>query len=175
MCDYGPDGNLSADWRSTITHTVPAVFDSIFLLLQGFVVAFLLLHDWVNLGRLNNLAAIDKLDSLPRRVFVTLLPGIPAAVGLIYCVRHFVGVYPDWLQMVLWITYGVFVAGLLRAWWIPYLLVSEPERAARYQILFAGTHTFLPYRNGISPNTLHVVLHLATVATLVMLFFRGRF
>ena len=153
---------------------VPAAFDGIFLLLQAFVVAFLLLHDWVRLGRLNNLAAIDKVDPLPRRVFVTLLPGIPATVGLLYSARHFGGGYPDWLEMLLWITYGVLVAGLLRAWWIPYLLVPEPERAARYQALFAGTHTFLPARNGISPNTLHVMFHVAAVATLVMLFFRGR-
>jgi hypothetical protein len=138
------------------------------------VTAFLLLHDWVKLGRLNNLAAVDRLDPLPRRIFITLLPGIPAAVGLLYSVRHFGRGYPDWLEMLLWITYGVLLAGLLRAWWIPYLLVPEPERAARYEILFAGTHTLLPRRNGISPNTLHVMFHLSTVAILVMLFVRDR-
>ena len=98
---------LSADWRQPINQPVPAAFDGIFLLLQAFVVAFLLLHDWVNLGQLNNLAAVEKLDPLPRRVFVTLLPGIPASVGLLYSARHFGGDYPDWLQMLLWITYGV--------------------------------------------------------------------
>ena len=39
-------------------------------------------------------------------------------------------------------------------------------RAARYRALFGGTHAFLPGRNGIVPNTLHVALHAATLATL---------
>jgi hypothetical protein len=35
--------------------------------------------------------------------------------------------------------------------------------------MFAGTHAFLPARNGITPNTLHVILHMATVAMLLLL------
>jgi len=35
--------------------------------------------------------------------------------------------------------------------------------------MFAATHAFLPERNGIRPNTLHVILHLATLATLLVL------
>jgi hypothetical protein len=61
------------------------------------------------------------------------------------------------------------LAGLLRAWWIPYLLVPNPARTARYQVMFAGTHSFLPQRNGIAPDTLHVMFHLAVVATLLVL------
>jgi len=56
-----------------------------------------------------------------------------------------------------------------RAWWIPYLFRAEPERAARYQIMFGSTHRFLPTRNGLVPNTAHIMLHLATAATLVTL------
>jgi hypothetical protein len=40
-------------------------------------------------------------------------------------------------------------------WWIPYLSRAEPERAARYQIMFGNTHRFLPTRNGLVPNTAH--------------------
>jgi hypothetical protein len=35
--------------------------------------------------------------------------------------------------------------------------------------MFGRTHTFLPVRHGIAPNTLHVLLHLATLATLILL------
>jgi hypothetical protein len=35
--------------------------------------------------------------------------------------------------------------------------------------MFGNTHAFLPERNGIVPNTLHCILHAATVATLVVL------
>ena len=149
-------------------------FEITFLALQAIVVAFLLFHDWVNLGRLNNLAAIRSQDTLQHRVFVTLLPAVPAIIGLFSSAKHFGQPYPDWLEMLLWITYGVFLLGLLRAWWIPYLLKPDPERAARYQIIFANTHSFLPRRNGMAPDTLHSVFHLVTIATLVALFIRDR-
>jgi hypothetical protein len=149
-------------------------FDTFFLALQTFVVLFLSLHDWIPLGRLNNLAAIRSEDPLLRRVFVTLLPAAPAAIGLFFSGRHFGQSYPDWLEMLLWITYGVFVIGMLRAWWVPYLFLPDPERAARYQIIFAGTHSFLPRRNGIAPDTMHTVFHLVTLSTLVALFIRDR-
>jgi hypothetical protein len=142
--------------------------------MQGVVLAFLLFHDWIPLGRLNNLSAIRSQDTLGRRVFVTLLPALPAAIGLFFGVRHFGQSYPDWLEMLLWITYGVFILGMLRAWWIPYLVLPDAERAARYQIIFAGTHSFLPRRNGMAPDTLHTLFHVVTIATLAALFIRDR-
>jgi hypothetical protein len=35
--------------------------------------------------------------------------------------------------------------------------------------MFGKTHAFLPVRNGIRINTLHVILHVATLTTLVVL------
>ena len=35
--------------------------------------------------------------------------------------------------------------------------------------MFGRTHAFLPERNGIRPNTLHVILQVATLTTLVLL------
>jgi hypothetical protein len=154
--------------------TIGLVFEIVFLALQGFVVLFLLFHDWIPLGRLNNLGAIQSEDSLGRRVFVTLLPAVPAAIGLYSCAVRFGRAYPDWLEWLLWITYGVFLAGMLRAWWIPYLFVPDEKRAERYRILFRGTHRFLPERNGIAPDTLHCSLHLVTLATVVALLLRDR-
>ncbi len=151
-----------------------AAFEVSLLTLQGTVVAFLLLHDWIGLGRLNNLAAIRSRDSFERRVFVTLLPGVPAAIGLFCSAIHFGSPYPDWLEMLLWITYGLLLLGILRAWWIPYLVKPDPERAARYQTIFANTHSFLPRHNGMAPDTLHTVFHLVTAATVAALFIRDR-
>ena len=145
-----------------------------FLALQAVVVAFLLLHDWVPLGRLNNLGAIRSQDTLLRSAFVTLLPVVPAALGLFFSARYFGRPYPDWLEMLLWITYGVFILGMLRAWWIPYLVFPDKERAARYQVIFANTHSFLPKRNGMAPDTLHTLFHLVTVTTVLLLFLRDR-
>jgi hypothetical protein len=147
--------------------------DTAFLALQGLVVLFLLLHDWVPLGRLNNLAAMRSEDSLVKRIFVTLLPLVPTAVCLYSCALHFSGAYPDWLVMTLWITYGVLLLGLLRAWWVPYLFGTDPQRAARYRIIFAGTHSFLPRRNGMAPDTLHTAFHVCVLATLILLVLRS--
>jgi len=49
------------------------------------------------------------------------------------------------------------------------LFHSEPERAKRYRMVFGATHAFLPERDGIRPNTLHLILHLATLTTLIVL------
>jgi hypothetical protein len=150
-------------------------FEITFLALQTIVVLFLLLHDWVPLGRLNNLHAIRNQDSVGHTIIGTMVNSLPAAAGLFFSARYFGRPYPHWLEMLLWITYGLLVAGLLRAWWIPYLFKPEPERAARYQIIFAGTHSFLPERNGIVPNTLHVCFHVAAVVIVLALFIRDRF
>jgi hypothetical protein len=153
-------------------HTFSNAFEITFLTLQGLVVAFLLLHDWIPLGRLSNIAAIRGEDTLPRRIFVTLLPAVPAAIGLYYSGRYFGQSYPHWLEILLWITYGSFFLGVLRAWWVPYLLVPDAERAARYRIIFADTHSFLPQRNGMAPDTLHTLFHLTLIATMVTFFIR---
>jgi hypothetical protein len=155
-------------------HTISTPFDVVFLSLQTIVVLFLLLHDWINLGSLNNLAAVHSQDTLGRRIYVTLLPALPAGIGLFFSARHFAQPYPDWLEMMLWILYSVLILGMLRAWWIPYLVLPDPERAARYQVMFAGTHRFLPQHNGMAPDTLHTVFHLVTFATVAGLWLRGR-
>ena len=54
---------------------------------------------------------------------------------------------------------------------VPYLLRAEPQRAARYRIMFGNTHSFLPVRNGLVPNTAHIMLHACTAAPLVVLYF----
>lgn len=153
-------------------HAVSPALDVMLLVLQAFVVIFLLFHDWIPLGRLNNLGAIQSEDSLGRRVFVTLLPGIPVALGLYWSWVNFGRSYPGAVAWFLWITYGVLLAGVLRAWWVPYLLAPDPKRAARYGILFRDTHTFLPVRHGIAPDTLHCSLHLTLMAIVVLLLLR---
>jgi hypothetical protein len=54
-------------------------------------------------------------------------------------------------------------------WRLPYLFRPEPERVVRYQIMFGKTLRFLPIRNGLVPNAAHIILHLATTATLFIL------
>jgi hypothetical protein len=143
--------------------------EMILLALQVFQVAFLWTHDWIPLGRLNDVAAVRSQDTLPRLVVVTLVQSLPFSIGLFYSAMFFGRPYPHWLGLWLWISYGILLVGQMRAWWLPYLFRPEPERAARYQVMFGRTHSFLPQRNGLVPNTAHILLHLATAATLLVL------
>lgn len=156
-----------------MTHYLTATVrraEMILLALQAFQVLFLWIHDWIPLGRLNDVAAVRSVDTRSRLVVVTLIQSVPFTLGLLFCLRSFGHAFPHWLYMWLWISYSALFVGQIRAWWIPYLLHAEPERAARYQIMFAKTHTFLPVRHGLVPNTAHIMLHLATLATLLVLF-----
>jgi len=140
-----------------------------FLGCQLFVVLFIALHDWLPLGRLNNLAGIRAVDTTRRLVVVTVLSTLPFAIGLAASVYYARTGFPMWVMVWLWISYGTGAYGMLRAWWIPYLLIRDPVRAARYQQRFANTHAFLPARNGIRPDTLHVCFHVVLVALIILL------
>lgn len=139
------------------------------ILLQAVQVAILWLHDWLPLAPLNDVPAVRAADTTLRLVVVTLIQSIPYTIGLVFTISGLSNGIPDWLWHWLWISYGLLFIGELRAWWLPYLVRPEPARAARYRTMFGATHAFLPERNGIRPNTLHVVLHVCTAATLVVL------
>jgi hypothetical protein len=143
--------------------------EMVLLALQVFQVLFLWVHDWIPLGRLNDVAAVRSQDTGRRLVTVTLIQSVPWTIGLGFSLLYFGRPYPGWLYGWLVISYGLLFIGQIRAWWIPYLFRPEPERAARYQIMFGKTHSFLPPRNGMVPNTAHILLHLATAATLIVL------
>ena len=140
------------------------------ILLQALQVLFLWVHDWLPLGSFNDVRAVRVQDSLTRLVVVTLIQSLPFTLILALCIGYFGQRYPHWLVTTLWIAYVALFVGQLRAWWVPYLLRPEPARAARYQAMFGGTHTFFPVRNGLVPNTAHTFLHVYTAATLVVLF-----
>ena len=139
------------------------------LALQCFHVLFLALHDWIPLGTLNDVKAVRQANPGRKLLVGTLISLTPFAIGLGASAVYFGRAYPAWLFWWLWISYGLLFVGELTAWWIPYLFHPEPERAARYQMMFGTTHAFLTARNGIRPNTLHVILHIVTLTTLVVL------
>jgi hypothetical protein len=137
--------------------------------LQAFHVLFLALHDWIPLGRLNDVKGVRAANSGSKLLAATLISLAPFAVGLAASASYFGRAYPNWLYWWLWISYGFLFCGELQAWWIPYLFLSQPQRAARYRVMFGTTHAFLPELNGIRLNTLHVILHAATVSLLIAL------
>jgi hypothetical protein len=142
------------------------------IVLQTYVVAFIGLHDWIQLGDLNDVRSVQAADSRPRLIWVTIYSTAPFAFALCACAVYANTRFPGWLNWTLYVGYGLAALGMVRAWWGPYLLWNEPARAARYQAMFGRTRAFLPERNGIRPNTLHVSLHLVVVAIIVLLIVR---
>jgi hypothetical protein len=133
--------------------------------LQIYVTVFVALHDWVPLGRFNDVEAVRANEPPGRLIAVTFLSTAPFGFGAAESVMH-ASRFPGWLTIFLWISYAIAAYGLLRTWWAPYLLFEEPARAARYQAMHGRTHAFLPLRNGLRPNTLHVTVHLAIILML---------
>ena len=146
--------------------------EEVLIVLQTCQVLFLAIHDWLPLGKLNDVPAVRSQDTTSRLATVTLIQTVPFAFGLFQSVRNFGHPYPGWLIRWLLISYLILLLGQLRAWWLPYLLRPEPQRAARYRVMFARTHAFLPERHGMMPNTAHVFLHTATFLTLCVLLIR---
>jgi hypothetical protein len=137
--------------------------------LQCFHFLFLGLHDWIPFGSLNDVMAVRAVNPGRNLLADTLIGLIPCAFGFAASVFFLGRTYPPWLLVWLWVNYGLLFVFQMLAWWVPYLFVPEPARAARYQVMFGQTHGFLPARNGIRPNTLHVTLHISTLATLIVL------
>jgi hypothetical protein len=148
------------------------MLEIILLALQALQVLFLWIHDWIPLGRFNDVASVRAQDSRTHLVVVTLIQSVPFTIGLVYSWIYFPHHYPLWLRDWLWISYGLLFIGELRAWWVPYLFRPEPVRAERYRVAYGNTISFLPVRNGMVPNAAHTMLHLATAGTLICLLLR---
>jgi hypothetical protein len=137
--------------------------------LQCFVVLFVALHNWIPLGTLNDVKGAHAAFPGSKLLITTLINFIPYSFGLGASAIYFGRTYPNWLFWWLWVSYGLAVYGSLKAWWIPYLFRAEPKLAARYRVMYGTTHAFLPERNGIRPNTLHVIFDFVVVAVLIVL------
>ncbi len=137
--------------------------------LQVFQLAFLSLHDWLPLGRLNDISAIRRTITPLQRLAGSLVPVIPVLIALTLSLKYFGSAYPGWIKWWLRITFGLLFLGEVEAWWLPYLFGTTAKRVALYQALFARTHSFLRPRHGIVVNTLHVVLHASTLAAVIVL------
>jgi hypothetical protein len=137
---------------------------------QALVVVFMALHDWIPLGALNNLPAVRASDSRAKLFMVTFLSTLPFIVVLICTMASARGFRIGWARPAALIAYAMLIAGIARAWWIPYFFSTSPKRRARYVLRFRGTHAFVPERNGVRPDTLHVSFHIVALVTFALCF-----
>jgi hypothetical protein len=64
------------------------MLEQLLLALQAFQVLFLWFHDWIPLGRLNDVTAVRRQDTPSRLVLVTLIQSVPFTIGLFYSARY---------------------------------------------------------------------------------------
>jgi hypothetical protein len=139
-----------------------------FLGVQTFMLIFLVFHDWVHLPPWTNARAVRRVYPASANLRNTLINSVPVALAVALTIRYLHTDIPAWVRTLWVLLYGLFLLGEYRAWWHPYWFGWEPDRLVRYQALFGGTHTFLPRRGGMAPNTAHVLLHACTALALVL-------
>lgn len=147
------------------------VLKSEILLVIGYslILLFMLVHDWVPMGSLNNVDAIRNVHS--RRALITMTSiNVGQIFILLSLVLFFIGrKYPIWISIWLVIHPTIIFIGALFSWWIPYLFgYGAEEKANDYNMMFGDTHSFLPIMNGIVPNTLHTLFHLTLLFCILL-------
>jgi hypothetical protein len=85
------------------------------LALQCFHVLFLVLHDWIPLGTLNEVKAVRAANPVRKLGAGTVISVTPFAIGLGASAINFGKAYPAWLFWWLWISYGLLFVGELTA------------------------------------------------------------
>ncbi len=84
------------------------------LALQTFHVVLLALHDWIPLGRLNDVRAVGAANPGASLLVTTILSTAPYAAGLAMSLAHLHSAYPLWVRICLWVSYGLLFCGELR-------------------------------------------------------------
>ena len=114
----------------------------IFLALQVLQVLFLWLHDWIPLGPTER----RRRRTQPRHNATPCRCNFYPKCAVLH--RPIVQRVAPWAtapplaSMWLCISYSFIFVRQIRVWWISYLLHAEPERTARYQVMFGKPRVF---------------------------------
>lgn len=141
-----------------------------FLLLGlSLVFLFMLFHDWIPLGPFNDVDAVSAETPIGRLVITTLInTGQILVIGVILLV-YMGKKYPIWARLWLIIHQSCIFIGVMLSWWIPYFFgIGAADKVERYSKMFGNTHSFLPVRNGIVPNTIHTMFHLTLLLCIAL-------
>jgi hypothetical protein len=122
----------------------------------------MVLHDWVEIRPLTDLAALKKAHTFKFRLIGSLVNGGLVLIPAILTSLYFASSLPLWARLLFTVIYGLITLGTITAWWIPYFggrywIHGNKAGFEEYQ----DTHSFLPaIGDHIIPNTLHVILHI---------------
>lgn len=152
------------------------------IVLQVYMLLFLLLHDWVKIGPFTDPTGFGAENTLGEGIFQTVVNTLPILIGFALVLLYAGRAYSLGAKIYLLLLYPVYLFGEFQAWWLPYFFGTTlgrdyNETVVRYQVMFGETHAFLPEMNGIVVNTAHVILHASTLISFLIflyLFFRKK-
>jgi hypothetical protein len=79
----------------------------ILVFLQALQLLFLLVHDWLPLGRLNDVAAFRRTSTHREMLLALLVPSTPVGTAFALSLVYLHTSFPLWLRTWLSITYGL--------------------------------------------------------------------
>lgn len=142
--------------------------EKMFMACLGAMLLFLLLHDWVPLGRFNDPASVRRENTTGELLLVTVVNGLSVDTLLLLAGLFAGKKYPLWLRSWFVIHSVLILAGAAKAWRLPYLFGADEKRLQRNQAMFGGTHSFLPELNGITADILHAAFHSLLLFSLLL-------
>jgi len=131
----------------------------LFIAIQIILLFFMTFHDWMHLPPLTDIREIEKHSTVTGRMINSIifffLIFIPLSLTLFYQPN-----FPCWVSITITFIYGLLTLGTITSWWIPYIMGSSESHKQGF-VEYKSTHHFLPTRgDNVTPNTLHVILHL---------------
>jgi hypothetical protein len=149
-----------------------AAYSRLMLLALRSILAILtllmLVQDLVPLGRWNGLTALAPQSPLSHRVRMTLVnTATLAAAWLCTLSPHFTQ-HGSWQHLTTILILAGCVAGAFASWWRPWLFGATAAQQEKLRVITTGTYTFVPARNGITPNALHCLFHALILAALAL-------
>jgi hypothetical protein len=141
------------------------------LALQAILAVLLLLmlvQDLVPLGRWNALRTLAVQSPLAHRVRMTAVNASTAAAALLCTLSPHYLHRGSWQHTVCTVILVCFLFGAFHSWWKPWLFGSTPAEREKLRLITTRTYTFVPERNGVTPNALHCVFHALAVAALIL-------
>lgn len=144
------------------------VYEKAFIIGLGLILLFMLFHDWVPLGSLNNVKAIQFQHTTGELIQITAIQTLSVLIVIIITLLFIGKRYPIWAKLWLDIHLGCIVVGAVTAWWVPYFFGATEEKVVEYGLMFGDTHSFVQEMNGITPNTIHVLFHFTLILTWIL-------
>lgn len=140
-----------------------------FFVVQAIVLIFIIAHDWVPLGPLNDVATLKTSPRVRGMKIRTATNSLLVAAALILSILWWSEPYPLAVRIAFVAIYALLFAAEIVAWWVPYFFGASPRRTKAIQSMFARTHSLLPRRpDRIVPNTAHLMLHAMMLAALLL-------